>query len=232
MRQKSFVSSVFSGTPNPGYDTHHTIQAPTAFWNDSINKSSLKLKAHTDPSHWPEKLPLVLLDIRSGLKEDLHCTVAELVYGTTLRLPGEFFNSTDHTDTPDPASYVAQLKMSMQQLRGTPVRKQPQRKPYISKDMGNTTHVFVCHEAIRKPLQLPYEGPYHVLKRADKHYMFDIAGRSEVVSLDRLKPAYLESDLVTDVDTPTQATSTAPTTESPVTITRSGRCVRKPVCFS
>ena len=72
----------------------------------------------------------------------------------------------------------------------------------------------------------------NTLKRADKHYTLDIAGRPEVVSLDRLKPAYLESDLVTDVDTPTQATSTAPTTESPVTITRSGLRVRKPVRFS
>ena len=38
--------------------------------------------------------------------------------------------------------------------------------------------------------------------------MLDIASHPEVVSLDRLKPAYLESDLVTDVDTPTQATFT------------------------
>ena len=62
--------------------------------------------------------------------------------------------------------------------------------------------------------------------------MLDVAGRPEVVSLDRLKPAYLESDLVTDVNTPTQATSTAPPTESPVTITHSGRGMCKPVRFS
>ena len=28
--------------------------------------------------------PLILLGIRCTLKEDLHCTTAELVYGTTL----------------------------------------------------------------------------------------------------------------------------------------------------
>ena len=98
--------------------------------------------------------------------------------------------------------------------------------------MGSTTHVFVCHDAIRKPLQPPCDGPYHVLKRADKHYTLNIAGHPEVVSLDRLKPAYLESDLVTDVDMSMQATSTAQPTMSPVTITRSGRRVRKPVRFS
>ena len=71
------------------------------------------LKAHTDLSHWSEKVSLVLFGIRSALKEVLHCIVTELVYGTTLRLSGEFFNSTHFTDTPDPASYFAQLKMSM-----------------------------------------------------------------------------------------------------------------------
>ena len=38
-----------------------------------------------------DTLPLVLLGIRTALKEDLACTVAEMVYGVTLRLPGEFF---------------------------------------------------------------------------------------------------------------------------------------------
>ena len=121
-------------------------------------------KAQTDPLHWSEKLPLVLLGVCSALKEDLHCTATELDYNTTLRLPGEFFNSTGHTNTPDPASYFAQLKVSMQQLWGLPVRKQPQQKTYLSKDMGTTTHVFVHHDAIRKPLYSPYDSPYCVLK--------------------------------------------------------------------
>ena len=84
------------------------------------------LKAHADPSHWFENLLMVLLGIRTALKEDLHCTTAELVYGTTLQLPGEFFSSMGLTDTPDPASYVAKLKSSMQQLQASPVRMQPQ----------------------------------------------------------------------------------------------------------
>ena len=60
---------------------------------------------------------------------------------------------------------------------------------------------------VTTPLQPPYDGPYRVLKRTDKHYTLDVAGRPQVVSLDRLEPAYLESDLVTDVDTPTQISS-------------------------
>lgn len=39
-----------------------------------------------------EKLPIVLLGIRTALKEDLNASSAEIVYGTNLRLPGEFFS--------------------------------------------------------------------------------------------------------------------------------------------
>ena len=98
--------------------------------------------------------------------------------------------------------------------------------------MGSTMHVFVCHDAICKPLQLPYDSPCYVLKHADKHYTLDITGCPEVVALDCLKPAYLECDLVTDIDASTQATSTAQPTKSSVTITSFGRRVCRPVCLN
>ena len=47
------------------------------------------LKAQPEPERWRELLPLVLLGIRASVKEDLGCTASELVYGTTLRLPGQ-----------------------------------------------------------------------------------------------------------------------------------------------
>ena len=49
------------------------------------------LKAYPNPTHWVDSLPMVLLCIRTALKTDLRCSVAELVYGTTLRIPSEFF---------------------------------------------------------------------------------------------------------------------------------------------
>ena len=48
------------------------------------------LKAQPNPHSWMDALPLVLLGIRTSLKEDISTTAAEMVYGTTLRLPGEF----------------------------------------------------------------------------------------------------------------------------------------------
>ena len=53
----------------------------------------------------------MLLGIHTALKDDLslQCTMAELVYGTTLCLPHEFFTTTSNF-CDDPASYVTRLK--------------------------------------------------------------------------------------------------------------------------
>ena len=49
------------------------------------------LKAIPDPTHWVKALSLIMLGFCTTVKQDMQCTSAELVYGTTLRLPGEFF---------------------------------------------------------------------------------------------------------------------------------------------
>ena len=60
------------------------------------------LKAQPNPDAWMTTLPLILLGIRTALKRDINSTVAEMVYGTTLCLPGEFFTSSSTTSLPDP----------------------------------------------------------------------------------------------------------------------------------
>ena len=62
------------------------------------------LKASQDPTNWVDMLPMVLLGIRTSLKQDLKGSTAELVYGTKLRLPGNFFQNTNMQL--DPATYV------------------------------------------------------------------------------------------------------------------------------
>ena len=52
------------------------------------------LKARLVGDHWVDNLPIVLLEIRASPKEGLSCTSAELVYVTTIRLPGHFFCPT------------------------------------------------------------------------------------------------------------------------------------------
>ena len=58
------------------------------------------IKCH-DSVDWVATLPIVLLGIRTSVKEDLGATTAELVYGTGLRLPAEFFNTNDMNPSSD-----------------------------------------------------------------------------------------------------------------------------------
>ncbi len=146
------------------------------------------LKTQTDPAHWVDALPLVLLGIRTAFKENISATAAEMVYGTSLRFPGEFFSPPSNTVLDDPSNFVHQLKSHMQQIRPLP----PRPAHSNSQDLATTTHVFIRQDAVRKPLQPPYNGPYPVVSRTDKHFTIKVNGRQDTISVDRLKPAHLD----------------------------------------
>ena len=178
-------------------------------------KAGLKANPH---QKWTDSLPLVLLGLRTSVKMDLKCSSAELLYGTTLRVPGEFF--TDYTAPEDPSTYNGQLRSIMKQLRPVQPRLPKDRAAFVHPDLQTSTHVFVRHDAVRKPLQQPYDGPFKVLERHEKFFILDKAGNRDSVCIDRLKPAYLELDLET------------PAPEDNQIVTRSGRIVRKSVRFA
>ena len=210
------------------------------------------LKAHPHPERWTEALPLVLLGIRTTIKEDIGCTAAELVYGTSLRLPGEFFVAKGNNNA-DPSSYVTQLKRTMQALRATPTRQSSQ-PGYVDNALSTASHVFVRHDAVRRPLQQPYDGSYRVLNRSAKYYTLDLNGRSDTVSIDRLEPARLDSQAIspnshtrpttppppattpppppTTPPSPPTTPPSPPTTPPVVPATRSGRHVHWPKKFT
>ena len=132
------------------------------------------LKAHSSTSHWIKTLTLVLLGI---LKTDLQCSAAELVYGRTLRLPGEFFSKTPHLQmATDSSTLLTTLKTAMRTLRAVPPRAASQPYTYVNKDLSTCTHVFVRTDAVCKPLQPPYEGPFKVLKQDAKYFTLELKG--------------------------------------------------------
>ena len=179
-----------------------------------------------------DTLPLILLGIRTALKTDLNSSVAEMVYGTTLRLPGQFFNPSPTNSLPDASEFLNQLRSHFRTVATTPPRS-TQRSSQIDDGLARATHVFVRHDATHKPLQPPYNGPYRITKRTDKHFTIAINGRHDTISVDRLKPAHLDADpSTTEFLSPTSTQShPTPTQSHPPTIphsTRSGRRVHFP----
>nr|VZI39582.1 unnamed protein product [Spirometra erinaceieuropaei] len=193
------------------------------------------LMAQPDPSRWSDHLPLVLLSLRSTLKADIGCTAADLVYGTSLRLPGELVSPSNMLTFFEPCSYVEQLRSVMRKLRATPPRASPANS-FIPSDLDKCDFVLVRHDAVRRPLQPPYDGPYKVLRRSDKDVVIERNGKTDTVSSDRVKPAYIDdSDHPSPQHwTPPQTLRPPPSTGDsppPVRHTRSGRHVHWPDRF-
>ena len=190
------------------------------------------LKSQLNADHWIDSLPMVLLGICTSLKADIHCSSAELVYGTTLHVPGEFFPGIGHDELADPMSYVTRLQSAMQRLNSPPVRKQTQRNVHISQDIKCCTHAFVRCDSVRKPLQCPYDGPYKVTERTAKHFTIVINDHPKVVSLDRLKPAYIDELQPTNIPIVEPMHRPPSPPKDPPSVTRSGRHVHWPKRFS
>ena len=79
------------------------------------------IKCLQPPTDWVSGLPWILLGIRTAVKEDLGCSSAELVYGATLRVPGELISPTP-VPVPDPASFATKLCQNMQSVKAIPPR--------------------------------------------------------------------------------------------------------------
>ena len=203
---------------------HTTAYHPAA--NGTVERFHRQLKSalrsQQNPADWSANLALVLLGIRSSLKPDLGASAAELVYGTPLRLPGEFFSSADST-VPDPSSFLSRLRQFSQSLRPVEPRPPPSSRVfYVPAALDDCTHVYVRVDSVRQPLATPYDGPFRVIRRADRVFELDINGSPRTVSIDRLKPAHLDN-----IDDQALASVTAPDWPgndiSPSSPTRSSR---------
>ncbi|XP_064469860.1 uncharacterized protein LOC135384592 [Ornithodoros turicata] len=194
-RGRQFESALFSAFTN----LLGTVRVRTTSYhpasNGIVERMHRHLKAaliaHEDRTHWSAHLPIVLLGLRAALKPDLGASPAEFVYGRALRLPGEFFASSSNLC--NASDFVRHLHEFFSSIR--PVRPRPSSsyRPYVPQDLQSATHVFVRTGTIRKSLTPPYSGPHPVLGRAGKNFRVNLNGTHDTVSVDRLKPAYVEA---------------------------------------
>ncbi|KAL0818913.1 hypothetical protein ABMA28_008221 [Loxostege sticticalis] len=144
---------------------------------------------------WLAALPLVLLGIRSAVKEDLKASAAEILYGEPLRLPGEFLKPHADGRLEDPCDFVVKFRRQMSKLRPIPASRHCRPGSFISRELSNATHVFLRDDAVRCPLTPAYSGPHPVLELKPKTVVLELHGKPSEVSLDRVKPAFCEQPL-------------------------------------
>ena len=168
--------------------------------------------AHESPNPWTITLPSILLGVRSEL---LGRSAAEMIYGMTLRLPGEFTDKYTVDAHRNLDNYSDKLRVAMSRLRLCPLRDTHQKNIFQYKENDTCTHEFLRRIAIAPPLTAPYDGPYKVIVRSSRVMKIPIKGKVETVSLDRVKPAHFECEPATG--TTTQRTTPSKRTSSQTT---------------
>lgn len=219
-RGRQFESALFQFLSKLAGFEHKRTTAYHPACNGLVERFHRQLKAaivcHADEK-WTESLPLVMLGIRTSFKEDLQASSAELVYGESLRLPGEFFESTI-AGTTDVSDFSARLKNITEKLRPVPTSRHAKPRVFVFKELKTCDQVFLREDASRGSLQPAYSGPHKVLARGDKVFKVIVKNKEMTVSIDRLKPAFILS--VQDCEPPSGVTQDH--------VTRSGRHVRFP----
>ncbi|XP_037831836.1 uncharacterized protein LOC112451161 [Kryptolebias marmoratus] len=149
------------------------------------------LRAALTGDNWIDRLPWVLLGLRTATKEDLGTSPAELVFGQPVRVPGEFLPEVPSPQFAPPSQHFSP-QGDFFRVPGPVHHCLPQS--FVPKSLEASKFVFVRHNAHRTPLQPLYDGPFRVLQPGPKHFLLDLGGRSETVCIDRLKPAHVLSD--------------------------------------
>ena len=143
------------------------------------------LRAAGDPNHWSEHLPLVLLGIRTTMKDDSGYSPSCLLYGEDIRLPDET-NVTSDQDY-DPTNFVSILRNQLRCMKPAETRVS-ETATYVPDSLNECKYVLVRVDKVKSSLQSPYEGPYEIMKRLRKYFVLNINGKNKSISVDRLKP--------------------------------------------
>lgn len=159
-------------------------------WHRTL-KNSLRAHSENANSTWLHDLPMILLSLRNCIIADTNNSPAQLVYGHSTRIPGDFIFETPMKDT---YQNIQDIRNCINKLRPRSNKDYGKHYSYVNADLRSTKNVWLRQE-VRTTLDNPYKGPYRVIERNDKTFVIDIDGINKRVSIDRLKPAYTYNHL-------------------------------------
>ena len=170
------------------------------------------LMATGEAAGWLDRLPLVLLGLRSAHREESDCSAAESLYGTSLTLPTQ----VPHQSSP-PLPLTDFTTRLVETMKAVPFHQTAWHRPEAQTKVAKvpsalleTDFAYIRRDNHKPPLTRPYDGPFRIIKQSEKFFVLLVGRREMSVTVDRLKPAFgwLKS--------------------STTTITRSGRMSSKP----
>ncbi|XP_068250165.1 uncharacterized protein [Palaemon carinicauda] len=146
------------------------------------------LMARCTDEHWKAQLPWVLLGLRTAPRADGEPSPAEKVYDEALTVPGELFPATTNDTKLDHLREIAG------KFRPCLKTYKDRTRHFTPKNLDDCDYFFIRVDAHRQPLTSPYRSPYEVVRRIAKSFLLNVQEQEDRVTIDRLKPAYLESN--------------------------------------
>ncbi|XP_023245119.1 uncharacterized protein LOC111642839 [Copidosoma floridanum] len=154
-------------------------------WHRDLKKA---LMCHNN-KNWLGQLSTVMLGLRTAVRLDSKASPADFLYGTSLRVPGEFCLPDDFR--PDPQFFLEEFRVHMRNVKPVPVAHRYKPRAFFFKDLRTCTHVFLKAPPAKKVLERPYSGPHEIIERiSDQDYKIVVNGSPRTVSTELLKPAH------------------------------------------
>ena len=116
------------------------------------------LKIRLLDNDWVLALPWVMLGIRTAPKEYLNFSATEMVFGSTLIVPGEFVSSSQRQHD----SLITKFVPKTTDFHGN-------SKCSLIKALDTADFVFVRVDRHKISLCRPYEGPFRELVKVKRH---------------------------------------------------------------
>ncbi|GFS63454.1 pol polyprotein [Trichonephila inaurata madagascariensis] len=91
-----------------------------------------------------------------------------------------------------PIQLVENLNSHFDSIRPSLASSHSKKSVFVHPALKDCSHISIRNDTVRKRLQAPYDGPFRILHRTDKTFDVDINGRKSTISIDRVKPAFLE----------------------------------------
>jgi hypothetical protein len=187
-RGVQFCSEVWASLMSRLGVQHNLTTAYHPQANGMVERSHRQLKdalrARLAGADWLAHLPWVLLSLRATPKEDSAVSSAELVYGRRLVLPGQLTASSPLQPPRVPAKPIP----SSIPTRRLPTQPASANSGRLLEQLWKADFVYVRRGHAAPPLTPFYSGPFPVLSRSPKSFTLDFGDRTDVLSVDRLKP--------------------------------------------
>jgi hypothetical protein len=126
-------------------------------------------------------------------------SVAELVYGKPLRIPGQLLAPTGNPV--DPVHHITELHQHIACLKPVPAACHSSPATFIHSDLEKWTHVFLLQDTMHWGLEPPNKSCH-----GERRHCISSCGRSAMMSADRFKPADILNGIDYSFNPPDDAT--------------------------